>query len=390
MAKKAVKLSARQLERIRWLHERLQAGEYPSASGLAEHFKISPSTAYKDIKQFKVAYDPPLGYDSRRNGFFYEQSGFELPADGGEAARQARFARVGKAKLTVRRPAAAGATAAGAGSDAAAEAAAARPRERAARTHRTKPEEWLSTPEMVAILAAEQLKEQYAGSPFAEAIEAAYRKLTSMVDGVVSVDHESAQRILKLGIAPFPSLDLMIFDALARAVDERESVVLKYFSGQKATVTDKPCDPYHILHYKDNWYLVAWCHEKEDYRDFLMNRILSVEYPNLHFVPNADFDLEKHKQNSQLFRGMEKPVHVVAEFDKFAAHWIRLRPVHPTQKIVERADGSLELSFDVFSYENLLRWILSFGEHARVLSPLDLQERVQKTIGRMNYLYNRF
>jgi predicted DNA-binding transcriptional regulator YafY len=64
--------------------------------------------------------------------------------------------------------------------------------------------------------------------------------------------------------------------------------------------------------------------------------------------------------------------------------------VHPTQEIVERGDGSLEISFRVSSMENIIRWILSFGEHARILAPLELQERVRRTIGKMNYLYNRF
>ncbi|OPX21636.1 MAG: hypothetical protein B1H03_06225 [Planctomycetales bacterium 4484_113] len=387
MAKKAAKLSAGQRERVQWLHEQLQAGRYPNASDLVEHFQISATTAYKDIKQFKVLFDPPLGYDAEHNGFFYEEPGFELPTVEGSPGIEARSS---VKTATAQATGATGAAVARRKPAAASGMTSVKVKARSSVSRKPKREKCLSTSELVSILAAEQLKEQYATSPFAEAIESAYRKLTSMVDGVVSVDHESAQRILKLDLAPFPSLDLTIFDALARAIDERESVVLKYFSGQKATVTDKPCDPYHILHYKDNWYLVAWCHEKQDYRDFLMNRILSVEYPNLRFIPDASFDLEKHKQNSQLFQGIEKPVQVVAEFDKFAAHWIRLRPVHPTQKIVERSDGSLELSFEVHSYENLLRWILSFGEHARVLSPPDLQERVQKTIGRMNYLYNRF
>jgi|GEM_PF-1165811 len=386
MANKAAKLSARQLERIRWLHGELQAGNYPNATHLAEHFNVSASTAYKDVKQFKVLLDPPLGYDVERNGFYYEEPGFDLPEAAGDTAAQAKSpaksATVEARTVATRPPAARPA--------APARTATARVRARAMVSRKPRPEECLSAGELVSILTGEQLKQQYATSPFARAVESAYRKLTSMVEGIVAVDHESTERILTIDISPFPSIDLTIFDALAKAIEDRETVVLKYFSGQKATVTDKPCDPYHILHYKDNWYLVAWCHEKRDFRDFLMNRILSVEYPNLHFVPDPDFDLEKHKQSSQLFRGMEKPVQVVVEFDKFAAHWIRLRPVHSTQRIVERADGSLELSFQVHSYENLLRWILSFGEHARVLSPLDLQERVQKTIGRMNYLYNRF
>jgi predicted DNA-binding transcriptional regulator YafY len=176
---------------------------------------------------------------------------------------------------------------------------------------------------------------------------------------------------------------------LHKAIANNESVIIKYFSGQKATVVDKPCDPYHLLNYKDNWYLVAFCHEKQDYRDFLCSRILSVENTNTTFIPDPEFNIEKHKRDSQLFAADAPPLQIVAEFDKYSAHWIRLKPIHPSQQVIERADGSLEISFKVASMENIIRWVLSFGEHARIIAPLELQERVKRTISRMNYLCNR-
>jgi predicted DNA-binding transcriptional regulator YafY len=56
------------------------------------------------------------------------------------------------------------------------------------------------------------------------------------------------------------------------------------------------------------------------------------------------------------------------------------REIARNQQTIERADGSIEISFKVSSLENLIRWILSFAEHARILAPLELQERVRRTI----------
>jgi len=330
-------------ERLKWFHQEAKAGRFPNAAKLAEHFSVSTSTAHHDIETLREELGAPLVYNAREHGFSYDNGGYELPLPDGVAAK-APPAAEGK----------------------------------------------LSEGELVLVVAAEMIAKQHRTAPFAEVIQRAFEKVTASMGGTVSYDRESLKRILQAEIHPFPPVDLGVFDALARAIEHNETVVLKYFSGQKATVTAKTCDPLHIINYKDNWYLVAFCHEKQDFRDFLMNRVMAVEYTGQKFKPYTEFNIEKHKRESQLFRGMEAPVEVVIEFDKFAAHWIRLRPVHPTQRIVERADGSLEISFKVYTYENLLRWILSFGEHARVLAPLELQERVQKTIGKMSHLYNRF
>ncbi len=339
-----------QSERLNWFHQQVADGNHPTATRLAEHFNISVSTAQKDIEFLKKAHRAPLAYDRKHHGFRYTDPLFILEL--GEPSPEAKPA--------------------------------------AKRARKDPVESGLEQGELVTILVADALRKQYRTSPFNDSVRSAFDKVAALLGESASYDRESLDRIIELDLEPFPTLDLGIFDALLKAIAWRETVVLKYFSGQKATVTSKPCDPLHVINYKDNWYLVAFCHEKQDYRDFLVNRILSIEFTDTNFQPYTNFKIEKHKRDSQLFRGMESPVEVVMEFDKFAAHWIRLRPVHKTQKIIERADGSLEISFKVYSYENLLRWVLSFGEHARVLAPLDLQERVHKTISRMNYLYNRF
>ena len=404
MSRKTTARTSDQLERIMWFHERLKEGSYPSAESLAEHFGIPLASAYRDIEKFKKKHNPPLEYDPGRGGFYYSDPSFEfvpeisqpargkaIPDDGGSVVRSARkpplakessVKSVGK-KVTVE-SGGDGETTQPAVTTAVAEPQAI-PAEKA-----IKPKNLITGSELVSVVVAEQILKKYKSSPFYDAIKNAFEKLLSILDDNVTYDSGSLERIISVDIPLAPSVDLSIFDALVYAIENRETVILKYFSGQKATLTDKPCDPYHILNHKDNWYLVAFCHEKNDFRDFLLNRIISVLFTGTSFVPKPGFSIEEHKKTSQLFRGMEKPIEVTIEFDRYAAHWIRIRPVHPTQKIVERTDGSLEISFKVFSYENVIRWVLSFGEHARILSPSDLQERVRKSISRMNFLYNRF
>ncbi len=315
--------------RISWVHEQLSKKKYPSTTDISKQFDVSNMVAYRDLDFLKYILKAPLQYDYEKEGHYYAKK-FKLP------------------ELNV------------------------------------------TEGELVAMLLLDQLRRFYSKTELDESIGKGLELLQESLKDPVTIDLASLEQVLQVEIEPFPQVDLDVFASLVQAIRSHESVIIRYFSGQKAVVVEKPCDPYNVMKFKDHWYLVAFCHEKQDYRDFLCSRILEVERTNTTFLPDPDFSLDQHKKDSQLFASDAPPIEVVAEFDKYAAHWIRLRDVHPSQKIVERSDGSLEVSFRVNSMENIVRWILSFGEHARILAPLELQERVRRTISRMNYLYNRF
>jgi predicted DNA-binding transcriptional regulator YafY len=320
---------SKQADRLEWLHTETADKHYPNPAKMAEEFQISLAAAYRDVDYLKYILKAPLQYDYDKEGYFY----------------------TGKFKL---------------------------------------PELKLTEGELAALLLLGQVRRAYESADFAHVLGKSMDLLTESLKELVTVDQDSIDQTLQVEIEPFPTVDLGVFQELLSAIRNNESIIIKYFSGQKAVVVEKPCDPYHLLNFKDNWYLVAFCHEKQDYRDFLCSRIMEVEHTNVTFLPDPDFSLEDHKRESQLFAAEAPAVEIVAEFDKYAAHWIRLKEIHPSQHVLERSDGSLEVSFQVSSLENIMRWILSFGEHARILAPLELQERVRRTISRMNYLYNRF
>lgn len=318
-----------QLERLSWIDNAIRKKKLPNIDAMVEEFGISATTAFRDLDYLKYILKAPLLYDYAKEGYTYK----------------------GRYKF---------------------------------------PEVKITEGELASLLIINQLRKSYEGTGLDPIFDQTVELLTSNMKNHVTVDAQSLDQILQVEIDPFPHIDISVFQDLLRAIAANESIIIRYFSGQKAVVVEKPCDPYHLLNFKDNWYLVAFCHEKQDYRDFLCSRILKVENSNVTFMPDPDFSLAVHKKESQLFAAEAPTVEIVAEFDKYASHWIRLKKVHPTQEVIERSDGSLEVRFQVSSMENIMRWILSFGEHARILAPHDLQERVRRAVGRMNHLYNRF
>ena len=65
------------------------------------------------------------------------------------------------------------------------------------------------------------------------------------------------------------------------------------------------------------------------------------------------------------------------KFSKKVAPYIREKNWHPTQKITEYKDGSLEIAMQLSHLFDIRRWILGWGGEADVLSPAELRKAVQ-------------
>ncbi|HBI16173.1 MAG TPA: hypothetical protein DDY20_11770 [Desulfobulbaceae bacterium] len=67
------------LERIYYLHARIQDGRYPNSGDLIGEFEVSAATAHRDIAYLRDRLLAPLAFDQKKNGYYYTDSGFRLP-----------------------------------------------------------------------------------------------------------------------------------------------------------------------------------------------------------------------------------------------------------------------------------------------------------------------
>lgn len=74
-----------------------------------------------------------------------------------------------------------------------------------------------------------------------------------------------------------------------------------------------------------------------------------------------------------------KPERLVVEFTGIIATWIAERQWHASQQI-EQSEKGVILTMEVGITPELEQWILSFGEHARVIEPARLVAGIQKRL----------
>lgn len=66
------------VERIIWLHKRINDGYYPNAMRLSERFGISHRQAQRDCDYLRRKLEAPIAFDRSKQGYYYTEN-FSLP-----------------------------------------------------------------------------------------------------------------------------------------------------------------------------------------------------------------------------------------------------------------------------------------------------------------------
>lgn len=171
-------------------------------------------------------------------------------------------------------------------------------------------------------------------------------------------------------------------DRLTRAIAEKRTVQMRYFSASRNITTRREADPYRLWYAAGALYLIAYCHRRRDVRMFAVDRIRSLTMTDHPYQMPLGFDIEAYVQDALVvMRG--KQVAVELQFDKETAAWVKDRLWHPSQQVTPLRGGRLRMTLQVADTRELVGWILSFGRGVRVLRPDLLREKVQEEARRI-------
>jgi predicted DNA-binding transcriptional regulator YafY len=160
---------------------------------------------------------------------------------------------------------------------------------------------------------------------------------------------------------------------LRRAVLESISVQFNYFSRNNAeTPQQRTVDPYSLLYNHQAWYLVAHDYLRQSIRHFRLDRIEDLTLLPKTFERPDDFQLRVADEGS-------RTICVKVLFNKKAARWVQESNYFFITNIEEISAGLL-VTLHIRREEDLVGWLLSWGENIRVLEPLSLVERLKVTV----------
>jgi len=164
------------------------------------------------------------------------------------------------------------------------------------------------------------------------------------------------------------------------AIENRRLLTFHYYapSGE----SERMIEPYFIVFKWSSWYVWGWCRERKDFRLFKLNRmdkvIVSEEIFEVRNVPVPDVS------NERIFKGGIKLKAVFSSKVKW-----RLVEEFGPDCCRETEDGKLMFAADYTEMDNLLSWIMTFGDDAEVLEPVELREKLLSVAESMRKIYDR-
>ncbi len=239
---------------------------------------------------------------------------------------------------------------------------------------------WFSETEIHALLTMHQLiRGLDADGVLGRHLQPLLDKLHGMLGASESEARELISRIRILGAAQRP-VAARVFEPVGSALLKRQRLELSYFSRGRQTESLRVVSPQRLTHWRNTWYLDAWCHTNEGLRRFALDAVREVRLldERAQEVPKATLEAALDAGYGA-YTG-SKVQWATLWFSAEAAQWVAHEQWHPEQQLKRRKDGSLEMRLPYTDPTELAMDLLRHGDQAEVLAPLALRESVAQRL----------
>ena len=170
------------------------------------------------------------------------------------------------------------------------------------------------------------------------------------------------------------------FQRIANALLQQQRITIDYHSRGNNEQTERTLSPQRLVHYRDHWYLDAWCHKREALRSFALDSIRRLKQENDAAQRISSELLDRHfGQAYGIFAG--EPCHTaVLNFTAYRARWVADEQWHPQQKGELLDDGSYQLQIPYSDERELMMDILKYGAEVEVIAPLSLRQQIKERL----------
>ena len=247
---------------------------------------------------------------------------------------------------------------------------------------------WFSEREIHALLGMMELINQLEPAGLlTPRIAPLKERLNKLLEEGTGSAREAVNRIRILPMAQRP-VDPELFQRLVDALIHRRRLKIRHLGRRTGQITERDVSPQRLVYYRDNWYLDAFCHLRDDLRSFALDVIQHAEHSEKPAVSVDDQTLKTFFEDSYgIFNG--KPDKVAQlKFTPFRAQWVAREIWHPQQTGQVLPDGSYQLEIPYREDLELIREILKEGAEVEVLSPESLRAEIARLIDLAHKLYD--
>ena len=192
---------------------------------------------------------------------------------------------------------------------------------------------WFSEREIHALLTMHQLIQGLdEGGVLARHLQPLLDKLHGMLGASDAEAKELMKRVKIMSAARRPVIGKH-FELIGSAITHRKRVQMRYWVRSRREETERSVSPQRLVHWRNTWYLDAWCHTSDALRRFALDAILDAG-----LLDQRAKDVALKTIEAQLDAGYgvfsgAKVQWATLQFTPEAAQWVQHEQWHPKQQI---------------------------------------------------------
>ena len=183
---------------------------------------------------------------------------------------------------------------------------------------------------------------------------------------------------------PVPS---RFFERVTAALLQRRRLHLRYLTRARRETGERDVSPQRLVHYRNTWYLDAWCHRADALRRFALDAVEDATV-----LDSRAKDVPLHRVQAEMDAGYGIYAGgtrrwALLRFEAQAAQWASREEWHPEQQGRWCEDGRFELRLPYVDPNELVMDLLRQGDEVQVLEPTELVEEVRRRLARATARY---
>jgi predicted DNA-binding transcriptional regulator YafY len=243
----------------------------------------------------------------------------------------------------------------------------------------------LTTQDLGILQEVSHLLKQFKGFTHFNEVSEMVNKLE---DKIYSEQHQQAP------VIDFEKNELLTgiewLDVLYKAIVNKNTLLLTYQSFKARSANDIIFYPYLLKEYRNRWFVLGMKKQGKEIITFALDRIQNIAPQDKEiFIQHKNFDPHTYFSNIiGVTRNVaEKPTTILFWASSYHAPYIKTKPIHASQKMVEEVKGGTHFSIEVIPNFELERELFGFGEGIKILSPNNIVRLMKRKIRLMKELY---
>jgi predicted DNA-binding transcriptional regulator YafY len=234
---------------------------------------------------------------------------------------------------------------------------------------------WFDSSEVVALLTMLHLVEGVQPGLLEDHVAPLKSRLRSMLAEGTTSTGPIENKIRLIHFAP-RKVEPKHFQQVASGLLEGKRLHLEYWNRDRKESTKRIISPQQLVHYRENWFLDAWCHSRNALRSFSLDAIQLVRVLDETSIEISPKEMEEHFRSGYGIFAGPATKRAQLKFTPERAQWVSKETWHHNQTNTYSEDGSYVLEIPYSNDQELIMDLLRHSPEVEVIAPPELRQKL--------------